>query len=320
MASTITLQKIVDFASTLADLMPLANVGGYTNEPSLSICNDVISSLLSEDHLWKFNSVETGILATTPNKQTYLWAGASAYTTSKGAAVGLASDNAITEVGNTVTVVTLEDHGFAVGDTVYMSGNTVAAYNDTTTGWVITAIPTTTSFTFTHASSGLAASGAAGITDFGWLEYATMVDVNDSSDPQRVYPLRAVRHIQPDSEWGVPDRISVLSQTDAGVWKVRLWPLPSNSVFAVTFSYQKKSPLKTALTQFWDPFPDEYSFVYRQAFIYHAYRFLNDRRADAEYQKLQIAIQKAMGNDDSELSDESVVPAQPLVNWFGGWA
>lgn len=54
--STVTIQKIVDGVSVIADLSPvLSNAGGYANEPALTICNDVISEMLSERFPWKWN-------------------------------------------------------------------------------------------------------------------------------------------------------------------------------------------------------------------------------------------------------------------------
>jgi len=53
MPSTVTLQQVVNFASTNLDLLPLAGVGGYTNEPALSICNDTLQTLLAAPLDWK---------------------------------------------------------------------------------------------------------------------------------------------------------------------------------------------------------------------------------------------------------------------------
>ena len=91
--------------------------------------------------------------------------------------------------------------GELIGDVVYMSGNimstgTAAKYNSTFTdngssslwsgGWTIASTPTTTSFTFTATSgqNNSDAGGAPGITDFGWLCSASMVQINDTSSPR----------------------------------------------------------------------------------------------------------------------------------------
>jgi hypothetical protein len=218
--STVTLQSVINYCMTHTELMPLANVAGYTDEPALSIANDVIAEILAPPFAWKFNRAALPLFVTQQNRQDNQFAGAVAFVLSGknvlgGVGIDTAANSGVTESGNTVTVKTLDPHNFSVGDTVYMSGNTVPAYNSTETitpsssqwsgGWVITAVPSIYSFQFTHASSGLAASGAPGISDFGWGESATFVDENDISAPRQV-PLSRGR---PQTAGDKPDWRSI---------------------------------------------------------------------------------------------------------------
>ena len=68
----------------------------------------------------------------------------------------IASSNGATESGNTVTITTTSGHGYTVGQTVVIAGVTVAGYNGTFT---IASIPSSTTFTYTDPTAGLAASG-----------------------------------------------------------------------------------------------------------------------------------------------------------------
>lgn len=346
MSSTITLQNVVDFATTQVELMPLSNVGGISNEPALSLCNDALAELLSTGNNWKFNSEESVLFVTKPRKQTYLWAGASAWTATSGAAIDLATNSAITESGTTVTVKTLEAHGFSVGETVYMIGNTIEEYCSIFTadenssawsgGWVITSIPDTKTFVFTHLTSGLETSGAFGITNFGNIEYGSMVEMSDVGSPQRVHPVKGVRHLQQESQIGFVTKMCVLpplgvdgTGTDSedpnddegedneyeGILRIRLSPVPSSQVMGICINYQRKCPRKTSFSNTWFPFPDELAYVYRQSFLYFCYRFLNMGRAEVEYQKLQVDIQKAQAADDNELSEEHMIPERGLMDW-----
>jgi hypothetical protein len=330
--TTITVQQVVNYASQHTELMPLIGVGGYSNEPALSIANDVLSELLAQPFPWKFNRKVAPILVTQQWKQDYKFAGASAFTQNGGAAIGLASANAITEASFTVTVNTIEPHNFSVGDTVFMTGNTVAAYNSTfsskpsgsswTGGWTITATPTTTSFQFTHASSGLAASGAPGITDLGWLESATMVNMNDTSAAQYVWFLQAVRMLEPSNRQFLPDRVASIADDGAGTLTIRLRYLPGPQPMGVTLVYQQRPTLITSLSATWAPFPDENAYVYRQMFLAHAYRFANSARADLEYQKAMANVAKALGANDREQSEEFISPEGSLggtTSWAGWW-
>jgi hypothetical protein len=302
--------------------MPIADVGGFSNEPALSLANQTVQELLAQPYDWKFNSVTAALLVTQIFRQDYLFAGASAFTSKGGVGIDLVTNAGVTESVNTVTVKTLQPHNFAVGDTVYMIGNTVAAYNSTfsqtqtssgwTGGWVITATPTTTSFQFIHATSGLAASGAPGITDCGWLESCTLTDVNSTEPLPKPWEVTCVRKLRPTAIGGRPERIALVTQTDSGILTLRFQNVPG-SAFAVTLVYQKKAPLKVDLTQTWAPFPDEYKFVIDQMFLAKCYRFLDHKRADGEFMKAQVAIHLALGKDDTEDSNQHVSPETTLM-------
>src|SRR5690348_17004551 len=190
--STIKLATTINYATTHTDLLPLTGVGGFNDEPGLSICTEAASDIINDENDWKWNSVElcsplgltqgTGQpLIVYQSKQDYLFAGASAFTmnitpsggstgvNSSGASVDLASNNAVTVAAGVVTVKTLEPHRFAIGNQVYLFGlvataGNAAKYNSTftdngnQTAWAapgpytILAVPTPTSFTFTAAS------------------------------------------------------------------------------------------------------------------------------------------------------------------------
>jgi hypothetical protein len=327
---TVTLQSVVNLASTHVDLMPLANVGGYIQEPALSLSNDTLQELLAQPYDWKFNSHTTNQLVTQSARQDYLFAGASAFIPGiGGVSIGLADGGAITEdASNNVTVKCLQPHNFTVGQTVFMTGNTLAAYNSSylqtpeqsiwTGGWAITAVPDPYTFVFVHAQASLDPSGAAGIRDCSWLESAIMYDTSDTNAAPTTWEVSAVKSLKKSNHYGRPQKIALISQSN-GVLSLRLTHIPRNPVWAITINYQKKAPLKTDLSQTWSPFPDEFGFVYRQMFLARSYRYLNHRRADAEEARALAMIAKALGKDDVEQSDQYVTPERPLMGDFLGW-
>lgn len=339
MSSTITLQSIINVASTHVDLLPLAGVGGYSNEPALSLCNDALSELLSSPNDWKFNRVEMPSLTTCPNKQDYIFGGASAFTlgsTSSGVGIALSSASAITVSSGTVTVTTLETHRFSVGDTVYLSGvvmstgnaakyNSTFSDNGTSSGWsggyAITAT-TSNSFSFVAVSgqNNSDVGGAPGITDFGWLASGSMVELNNTSSPPNTRQLTAYKEIHPWSGVANPEQVCVLKDNNDGTLKIRFYECPGNTIWTVNLVYQSKAPLKVSLADTWSPVPDEYSFVVRQAVFYRMYRYLNSPTQTDEYKKLQQDIAKAMGREDVEETDVSLIPQEPLMDYvYYGW-
>lgn len=356
-AITLTLQSVINLASTHAELLPLANVGGYANEPALSICNDSASEIINDQHDWKWNSVEMGSvsapLITMTNKQDYKFAGATAFVLaqnptsgqpavqSSGASLDLATNSAIT-VGNvgsppvlTVTVTTLEPHRFVVGNTVYLVNNTfttgtASLYNATYTdngnqtawgnGFVITAV-TATTFQFA-AVTGMTSSdvgGAPGINNFGWLTGATIMELNNNTSPPNTRHLKARRELPRWSKCADPEQIAVMKDYGTGVILVRFYEVPSSAIWATNLIYQMAAPIFVSLTATWSPIPDAFGSVVRQAVLYRMYRYLNSPTAPAEYQKLQAEIQRAKGRDSAEESNVYLEPEDSLIDYGPYW-
>jgi len=68
----------------------------------------------------------------------------------------IVASNGAVESGTTVTITTTAEHGFAPGQNAQILNVPVKGYNGT---YVITSVPTTTTFTYTATASGLAPSG-----------------------------------------------------------------------------------------------------------------------------------------------------------------
>lgn len=359
MASTITLQTVVNLASTHAELLPLSGVGGFSNEPALSICNDALAEIINSDHDWKWNRVEMATdlslqagtalpLFTMPNIQDYYFAGASAFclstTTggtqfnSSGVSVDLASNSAVTVSGGVVTVNTLQPHQFVVGATVYLiglvakSGNTAtpanynAGYtnNGKTVAWsggqVITAI-TASSFSFAAVSGQNNGDilGAPGITDFGWLSGAQLQELNNNSSPPNIRQLKARRELPRWNKVSDAEFVSVLKDLGTGVLLIRFYFIPGTVIWIVNLIYQKQAPVLASLTSTWAPIPDFYASMTRQAVLYRMYRYINSPKAEAEYTKLQAEIAKQKGSDEAEESDVYLEPEESLIDYGPYW-
>jgi hypothetical protein len=337
--STITLQKTVNFASTHADLIPLAGVGGFTNEPALTLCNDALSDIFSDPNDYKFNRVEMPMLVTCPNKLDQQFGGACAFSlgsTSQGWGIALASANGITVSGGVVTVNFLEAHRFAVGDTIYLTGvvatvGTTAKYNSTFTdngsssswsnGWVITGITSTAvTFAATSGQNNSDVAGAPGITNFGYATSASLQEMNNTSSPPNIQPCTTYRELPVISRVANPTKVSVIADNGNGTLKIRYNLVPGSTTWGVNIVYQATPPLKVALTDTWAPIPDQYQALFNQALLYRMYRYLNSPIAEIEFKKLQAEIMKTQAGDDAEQTDVRVEPEESLMagsTWWG---
>ena len=356
--SNIKLSATVNYVTTHTDLLPLIGVGGITDEPGLSICNEAASEIINDENDWKWNSVELcspiGLTQGTgqpliiyQSKQDYLFAGASAFTMSinsssqstgvqsSGASIDLASNSGVTVSGGVVTVKTLEPHRFAVGNTVFLFGltfttGTASKYNSTFTddgnkttwagGYVLTAV-TSTSFSFAAASgqNNNDVGGAPGITNFGWLTAASMMELNNQSSPMNIRHLKAVRNLPAWSKLADPEQVAVMKDFGTGVLLIRFMYAPAAVTWIVNLIYQKESVPYTSLNQTWG-IPDNLVALINQAVMYRAMRYIRSPRADNEYKIFQALLQKQLGSDQSEESNVYLEPMESLVDYGPYWS
>lgn len=71
MASTFTVQSVVNWAQTQIRLAPLTGVGGQANEPALTIANDVLQDVFAFPNAWKFNRQSLDSFQTIAYQQEY---------------------------------------------------------------------------------------------------------------------------------------------------------------------------------------------------------------------------------------------------------
>src|SRR5258708_28780833 len=69
--STTRLQQIVDHAKTYPEVNPVLNSGGFSQEPALTIANDVMVALLAQPFNWKWNRIKLPVLYTNSFQQDY---------------------------------------------------------------------------------------------------------------------------------------------------------------------------------------------------------------------------------------------------------
>jgi hypothetical protein len=334
MPSTLTVQSVVNLASTHIDLLPIAGVGGYTNEPALSIANDVLQTIAASTYEapngavlsldWKWNRVEMGMFVTCPNRQDYLFAGATIFNiggNAQGAGIDLTTNSALTISGTTVTIKTLEQYNGAVGDVCYIRG-TGSNYDSTFTNngtavafggctYTLTNISGLTLTATVSGGSPSGTSGSAGITDFGWLAGVTMVGLVNGGPILPTRHPQAVRDIQPFGFANIPEEWCVFDQQN-GILKLRCRPVAGTTTWGVNCVYQKKATILTSLANTWAPVPDELGYLVRQGFLTHAYRYVNSPKSEAEEMKFYNTLRRALGADEREQPDIGLVPAEGI--------
>lgn len=69
--STVTVQDIVDIAQTFGDIEPVLNVGGSSEQPALTIANDVMNAICGAPFPHKWNEINLPVFYTNSYQQDY---------------------------------------------------------------------------------------------------------------------------------------------------------------------------------------------------------------------------------------------------------
>lgn len=360
---TTTVQKIIDYCALHTSLQTYFNVGGVTNEPALTICNNTLQMLLVRSMPWKFNRKELcgpergggSFLVTQYGVQDYRFCGAVAFVLASGSAnaggcgIDLAANPinggtaGITVSGGIVTVQTLDPHPFQQGATVYMSGNTVAAYNSTfsfsatahtsgwSNGWTILSVPDNLHFTFAATTGQTVSSGGGGfgtvdatgtllstaLFPFGWMESASVQDISNAQFPPPIKPIGAVRELAPNYvPSGNQPQVCMLVDYDNGVLKFRLSDPPGSYPWQVNIVYQAKAPKLIGPNSI-APWPDDMAYVLFEVALFQAFRYAKGVLAAETQSQMQIANQMIMtammGEGSREDSAFVVAPELALM-------
>jgi len=358
MPSSISLGSVIEFTRTKIRGAPLADVLGIQNEPALSICNDVYQETLQKPLTWRFNKANTastgmGILyfTTVQYQQDYqltnasvsgvVFAGASAPNPYPGPVpaggvthIATVYNNGLVIAGGVATVTCNWAHGFVPGNTAYLLNVgqwvlgvfTPTATLNTTGGWVITSVPTPTTFTFATAVTA-GNYGAPGINNIGWIERTVFEDFANTATVKPRHSIEVTMNLELESIVQPPFKISYqYTNTDAGLAAgatipsttavFRLWPIPSSQLWGIITDYQMAPVTFTDLSNTWGVWPDPLIFVIRQGVVAAALDFCEDPRAVTEYQLYQSKLDSVRDIRDQERPSQTMFPDRPIL--YGG--
>jgi hypothetical protein len=223
MASTITVQDLIDFARTHVKLAPLTGIGSIANEPGLTFANKVKKRIINQNYNWRWNRFS---------------------------------------IPSFITVDGQDDY-------------------------VITP------------------------NDFGWLEKVRgeLEASTAAIKPRRFLDVR--RTLDHDIYKGDPCMVAA-ERSDNNLLILRVQPVPSATVWRLYPFYQKKAVRITALTQTFDPIPDEMEDVLTQFFVAFAYKLVDKRQHLEELAEAERLLDLYKANLEPEESLSVFVPERSL--------
>lgn len=235
----------------------------------------------------------------------------------------------ISATGGVTTVVV--PNSMTPGDIMNFTGVTTNTGLNTATVILLTATSSQVTFTTptgvsitngTDTGTMYAApSGAPGLWDFGWLQSAALVDINNPSFPLPVNPIDAVHRLAPEYT-STGDMLSMSCEIDYGngVLKFRLSEPVSTYPFAFNMIYQSKPPnFNTPQSIF--QWPDYMSYVIFEMCLWQGMRFaygITAAETEAQERVAMLAVQSALESEDREDNIQGLVPGSTFMGGPGG--
>lgn len=317
--SNITLQSVIDYAVTMPDLQPVLAVGGFSQQPALTIANDTMIAMLAPGMNWKWNRFIVPQFYTNSWQQDYA---------ANNVRLGWAEHAFIVDINNTALPppvwplevvrdleVTSWQYG-RVGQVAWLPNNQLTYGN-----WIANA--TYTQILGTPQNPGTPVNQ---IVDPNGNPWTVSNSVNATVMTGATEPTWPTSPAYPTYQ--SPTTLPTLVSDGSVVWQAinpsgqgfRVNPLPSQSglYYQINVIGQKRPVTFTNVTQTLEPIPDDYASYFRSGFIAHTYR--HSKQADVrarfqtEYQLWMTGMQQSLSKSMREKEEAGFYPSESVMN------
>lgn len=352
--STISLQEIVDDASTLGDTAPALATGGFSAAPAISIANDVIQTMINGGPTgsafnWKWNRFNVPSFLTISYQQDYFVPGLNNLGWLESAWASNVNQTSVPK-----QVVAMEVHKdlmVTYAQTGYPGKICWIPNDQMNTGtWGNSPLgPTTNQPNGDTAGFGMNAAGLQNpgpnviytnplgilqtppnattcITDpngnlWNLTTYGTCGSTQPAWPVSPFYPTYAATTVTAST---VTDGTCIWTAVNPKGQGLRLNPIPPQTgiVWLIQAVGQMRTPRFTNLAQLINPVPDDYANYFKQGFFAECYRRSPDPKVRAKYtQERQIwldALERAVRQGDREMDDFGFYPGDNFVDTSWG--
>jgi hypothetical protein len=160
-------------------------------------------------------------------------------------------------------------------------------------------------------------SGAPGIWNLGWLESASVQDINSLSFPQPVRPIDAVHRLSPTYTTSGDDlSVCALIDYNNGVIKFRLSEPMGTYCLQINTVFQPRAPKLTGPGSIFQ-WPDDLSYVLIEMALWQASRFaygVGGEETMKLEQSAMAALMSALESEDKEDNTQSLTPLFTLMD------
>jgi hypothetical protein len=330
LASTITLQSIVNYARSYPDTQLAVGASGYALEPSITIANDVMQKFLATGMDWKFNRAYIPPFLTVELQQDY---------------VTNVTNCSWLEFGSRLDINnTAQPKPFFSLETVRDTPWSSYQANAFQVSWIpnsLAVMGTWQANTSYPCGYGQAQTPTSPIQQFidanGNILFINSASLNLSVNSPGV---GASNFVAPGSPYGISGNTQpVLPANSAAgttvvdgtvTWTVaspnavaiHLGTVPPTSglTWLLYIAYQMKPPILTVLNTTLAPIPDEYVYLFRQGFLAYAYDHAGSPKAQNAYIKFEENLMDALKSADREFESNGFYPGTSITGGSNvGW-
>lgn len=307
MASTIKIIDVVKQISVYPGVVPVLGTSPGT-EPALSIANDVLQRMLAQSLPWKFNRALVNPFLTIALQQDYI-------------GILNVTNSPVTDLGWLEQCWRIDINNTAIPKPIF----SMEAVRDLQASWwqsvpyQISWIPNALAIygTWQKTTSyptglGTTQTPTSPIQQFidanGNFLYVTTNGISGSVQP--VLPASSAAGVT------VTDNTVVWTVADPNGVALRVTPLPATSgiTWQINPVYQKKPPIKTALSQTISPIPDEFGYLFRQGFLAMCNIHAEKKNAMQSYAEWEEMLVTALRSADRERDDICLYPSEGIMS------
>ena len=317
-SSTVTLQSVVDFISTMGSMAPVLPTGGYSTLPALANANDVMIALLAKPFNWKWNSFNV------PPFYTISWQ--NDYAQINQTNIGWLENAKAIDINNTSLPKPIY-YPEVVKD---FDIDSLAGSPPTRVCWKYNA----NLYTGVWPGNSVTYRTPLGAPQTPYNPPTNILDAAGNLLVLTTYGVTAATGSGPLSPtpWSATTVTTVVDGTC--IWTVanpngqgfRVGPLPPQSgvVYQMNLVAQAKPPTFTKLQQYINPVPDEYQSYFRDGMIAYTYRIAADPAERAKFPNMRAlwlaGMMDACKQGDRERDLARFVPATTIMgdSEFGG--
>jgi hypothetical protein len=347
--SNITLQELIDDASSLGDVSPALATGGFSNAPALSIANDVMQAMINggpagQPYNWKWNSFNVTPFATNSFQQDYFVPGVVKVGWLENAWAVDINQTSIPKQKQYLEVkrnleVTYDQTGYP-GKICWMPNDLLQ-----TGTWGQAPLGPTAGFP--SGQTNVSGPGSSGMQNPGpGVIYTNPIGTLQApinattciTDPNgnlwllttfgvcgNTQPSWPTNPVFPTTLNPTATATTVIDGTC--VWTAinpkgqgfRLNPIPPQTgvIWMIHVIAQMKAPRFTSVTQTLEPIPDDFETHFKQGFFAECYRRNPDPKVRAKYtmerQLFLEALDKAVRQADREMDDMGFYPGSGIM-------